>query len=74
MGNGKTKYFECRVEFVTGQTSTGRDKTRKEYILVDAQTVTESEAKITTHLNNVAPNTDWTITQSKESKIQEVVE
>lgn len=73
MSNGKTKYFQCKVEFVTGQTKTGKDKIRREYILVDAQSVTESEAKVTNHLNSVAPNADFTVAESKESKIEEVI-
>lgn len=73
MGNGKTKYFECKVEFVTGQTNTGKNKTTKAYMLVDAMAVTEAEAKITDHLNAVEPNSDWTVTSAKESKIEEVI-
>lgn len=69
----KVKYFECKVEFVEGTTASGNDKIRREYILVDAQTVTESEAKVTEHLNQVAPNADFTVAMSKESKINEVI-
>lgn len=67
------KYFECKVEFVEGKTKTGKDKIRREYILVDAQSVTESEAKVTSHLSAVAPNTDFTVASSKESKVTEVI-
>lgn len=69
----RVKYYECKVEFVEGTTASGKDKIRREYILVDAQSVTESEAKVTQHLNSVAPNSDFTVALSKESKIHEVI-
>ena len=69
----KVQYFEAKVEFLEGTTSQGKDKIRREYLLVDAQSVTEAEAKITDHLSQVAPNADFKVALVKNSNIVEVI-
>jgi hypothetical protein len=66
------KYYEVTVEFLE-ELGNGKEKKRKEIILVNALSVTESEATVTKHLNEVAPNADFTVKQSRESRIVEVV-
>ena len=40
------KYFEVTVEVVVAQLKNGKEKKNKEIYLVDAQSVTEAEARV----------------------------
>lgn len=66
------KYYEATVEY-TEETNNGREKKRREIVLVDAQSVTESEAKVTQHLNALNLQLDFIVKQVRESKIVEVI-
>ena len=66
------KYYEATVEY-TEEMNNGREKKRREIVLVDAQSVTESEAKVTQHLNGLNLQLDFIVKQVRESKIVEVL-
>lgn len=68
------KYFEVVVDVVIGQTSTGKDKIHKERYLVDAQTVTEAEARVVKVLNMESSQLEFTVSSAKESKIERVLQ
>lgn len=65
-------YYEVTVEYIE-ELNNGKEKKRREIILVDAQSVTESEVKVTEHLNEVAPHSDFTVKQSRQSRVVEVI-
>jgi hypothetical protein len=67
------KYYEATVEYTEEINKNGREKKRREVVLVDAQSVTESEVKVTEHLNNVNSQLDFIVKQVRESKIVEVI-
>lgn len=68
------KYFEATVEIVIGQTKTGKDKKNKEVYLVDAQSVTEAEARVVKDFEDSGVNLDYKVVQVKESRIERVIE
>lgn len=68
------KYFEVTVDVVIGQTASGKDKIHKERYLVDAQTVTEAEARVIKTLTTESIQLDYTISSAKESRIERVIE
>jgi hypothetical protein len=68
------KYFEVTVDVVVGQTASGKDKIHKERYLVDAQTVTEAEARVIKTLTTESIQLDYTISSAKESRIERVIE
>lgn len=65
-------YYEVTVEY-TEEMNNGKEKKRREVILVDALSVTESEARVTEHLNSINSQLDFVVKQSKQSKIVEVI-
>lgn len=71
---GNVKYFEVLVEIIVGQTATGKDKTQKERYLVDAQSVTEAEARVVKDFSDANVGLDYKISSVKESKIERVIE
>lgn len=67
------QYFEVNVKYKNEDEKTGRIKYSTETLLVNAMTVTESEARVITYLKDQGETRDYEITGSKESKIKEVV-
>jgi len=68
------KYFEVTAELVIGSTKSGRDKKQKEVYLVNAQTVTEAEARVVQDFENSGVNIDYKISGAKQSRIIGVIE
>lgn len=68
------KFFEATVEFVEGQTRSGKDKKRKEVYLVDSQSCTEAEARVVQDFTDAGINVDYKVVQVKESRIIRVIE
>lgn len=66
------QYYEVTVEY-TEDMGNGKEKKRREVILVDALSVTESEVRVTEHLNSINSHLDFMVKQSKQSKIVEVI-
>lgn len=66
------QYFEVVIEY-QNENEKGQIKKQKETVLVDAISVTESEAKVVKHLVDAGETRDYTVQSSKESKIVEVI-
>jgi hypothetical protein len=67
------KYFEVCVEVVVGEMKNGRSKKKKEYYLVDAQSVTEAEARLIDDFVKSGDSRDYTVCYAKESRILGVI-
>lgn len=67
------KYFEVVVEITVGQMKNGKPKKRKEYYLVDAETVTEAEARLVASFEKAGYSADYVVSGVKESRIYEVI-
>jgi acyl dehydratase len=70
-------YYLCKVSFFTGEVSktTGKAKTSKSEILVEAESVTEAEANLHKHLSGdlSSAHLDFEVTSVSQSKIESVV-
>lgn len=67
------KYFEASVEIITEIGNNGKEKKVKEVFLVDAQSVTEAEARVVEDFEQSGMQLDYRVVQVKESKIQTVI-
>jgi hypothetical protein len=52
----------------------GNPKLKKEIYLVDAQSVTEAEARVVSDFENAGVNIDYKVSGAKESRIIRVIE
>jgi hypothetical protein len=68
-----TKYFEVSVELVVGVAKNGKEKKQKETYLVDAQSVTEAEAKVIKDFVTAGVTLDYKVNGARESKIIRVI-
>lgn len=66
------QYFEIKIEYKT-EDEKGKVKKTRESILVDAISVTESEAKVVKYLGEQGETRDYEIKSSSTSKITEVI-
>jgi hypothetical protein len=69
-----SKFFEVVVELVIGVAKNGKEKKQKEVYLVDAQSVTEAEAKVVKDFVKAGVTLDYKVVGAKESKIIRVIE
>jgi hypothetical protein len=69
-----TKYFEVGVELVIGVLKNGKEKKQKEVYLVDAQSVTEAEARVIKDFVAAGVTLDYKVVGAKESKIVRVIQ
>jgi hypothetical protein len=69
-----TKYFEVTVEIVVATMKNGKDKKNKEIYLVDAQSVTEAEARVVKDFEEAGVTLDYKVSGAKESRIIRVIE
>lgn len=69
-----TKYFEVGVELVIGVLKNGKEKKQKEVYLVDAQSVTEAEARVINDFKTAGVTLDYKVVGAKESKIIRVIQ
>jgi hypothetical protein len=67
------QYFEVKIEF-SNEDENGKVKKQREVYLVDAISVTESEAKVMKYLEFMGETRDYEVKGSNESKISEVIE
>lgn len=67
-----TKYFLVKVEFDSINESTGKEKKIKSQFLVDAQTCTEAEARMTQYLKDSM--LEYEIVSAVKSPIEDVIE
>lgn len=67
------KFYEVSVEMVLDVTKSGKEKKTKETYLVDAQSVTEAEARVVKDFMETSPNLDFKVISAKESRIVRVI-
>jgi hypothetical protein len=68
------KYFEVTVEVVVATQKNGKDKKAKEIYLVDAQSVTEAEARVVKDFTDAKVQIDYKVSGAKESRVIRVIE
>lgn len=68
------RFFEVTVEIVVGTLKNGKEKKVKEGYLVDAQSVTEAEARVVKDFEDAGTSQDYRVVNAKESKIVGVIE
>jgi hypothetical protein len=68
------KYFEVIVEVVVATQKNGKDKKAKEIYLVDAQSVTEAEARVVKDFEEAGVQIDYKVSGAKESRVIRVIE
>jgi hypothetical protein len=69
-------YYTCKVSFFTGEvSSSGKAKANKSEILVEAEGVTEAEARLTKHLSGdlSSAHLDFEVTSVSQSRVESVV-
>lgn len=66
-------FFEVTVEIEVAQLKNGKVKTKKEVYLVDAQSVTEAEARVITDFERDGNTLDYKVSGVKKSKIISVI-
>jgi len=66
-------FFEVAVEIEVGQLKNGKVKTKKEVYLVDAQSVTEAEARVIRDFEKDGNTLDYKVSGAKKSKIISVI-
>lgn len=72
MSSEISKYFLVRVEFESINESTGKPKKIKSQFLVDAQSCTEAEKRMSEYLSDSV--LDYEIVSATKSPIEDVVE
>ena len=68
------KYFEVTVGMVVAIQKNGKDKVQKETYLVDAQSLTEAEAKVIKDFEESGVQLDYKAISAKESKIIRIID
>lgn len=68
------KYFEVTVEVEVATMKNGNAKMKKEIYLVDAQSVTEAEARVVADFEQSGIQIDYKVSGAKESRIIRVIE
>jgi len=68
------KYFEVTVEIEVATLKNGNPKLKKEAYLVDAQSVTEAEARVVKNFEDSAIQADYKVSGAKESRIVGLIE
>ena len=69
-----SKYFEVVVEVEVATLKNGNAKLKKEIYLVDAQSVTEAEARVVKDFSDSGVQLDYKVSMAKESRILRVIE
>ena len=68
------KFFEVTVEVEVSIMKNGNPKLKKEVYLVDAQSVTEAEARVIHDFEKSGVTIDYKVSGAKESRIIRVIE
>ena len=68
------KYFEVSVEVEVATLKNGNPKLKKEIYLVDAQSVTEAEARTVKDFEDSGVQISYKVSGAKESRILRVIE
>ena len=69
-----SKYFEVTVEVEVATLKNGNPKLKKEIYLVDAQSVTEAEARTVKDFEDSGVQIDYKLSGAKESRVLRVIE
>ena len=69
-----SKFFEVTVEVVVAMQKNGKEKKNKEIYLVDAQSVTEAEARVVQDFTDAGVQIEYKVSGAKESRITRVIE
>ena len=69
-----SKFFEVTVEVVVAMQKNGKEKKNKEIFLVDAQSVTEAEARVVQDFTDAGVQIEYKVSGAKESRIIRVIE
>jgi len=69
-----SKFFEVTVEVVVATLKNGNPKLKKEIYLVDAQSVTEAEARVVSDFENSGVQLSYKVSGAKESRVIRVIE
>ncbi len=69
-----SKFFEVTVEVEVATLKNGNPKLRKEIYLVDAQSVTEAEARTVKECEQSGVQIDYKVSGAKESRVLRVIE
>jgi len=68
------KYFEVTVEVEVATLKNGNPKLKKEIYLVDAQSVTEAEARVIKDFEESGIQISYKVSGAKESRVIRVIE
>ena len=68
------KYFEVTVEVEVATLKNGNPKLKKEIYLVDAQSVTEAEARVIKDFEDSGVQISYKVSGAKESRVIRVIE
>ena len=68
------KYFEVTVEVEVATLKNGNPKLKKEIYLVDAQSVTEAEARVIKDFEDAQFQISYKVSGAKESRVIRVIE
>lgn len=68
------KYFEVTVEVEVATLKNGNPKLKKEIYLVDAQSVTEAEARTVKDFEDSGVQISYKVSGAKESRVVRVIE
>lgn len=66
-------YYEVHVDMVVSISKSGKEKSNREVYLVDAQSVTEAEARVVQYFRAIGVTLDFNIVGAKKSRILSVV-
>ena len=70
MGSGDT-YFKCKLNFITLDEKSGKEKKTAVYMLVDAETLDKAKALLVEHMKSTM--SDYSIEKIEETKIMDVI-
>ena len=68
-----TKFYEANVLVVVGVQKSGKNKVSKELYLVEAQSVTEAEAKVYKDFETTSPGMEFEVKSIKESRVLRII-
>jgi len=68
------EYYEVTVDFVIGMLRNGKNKIKREIYLVNAQSVTEAEARLTLEFTKNPSSLDYFVVSAKKSSVMSIIE
>jgi hypothetical protein len=68
------EYYEVAVDFVVGMLRNGKNKIKRETYLVNAQSVTEAEARLVENFTKTNPIIEYFVVGAKKSQVVAIIE